>query len=40
MRQAGRLAFTTDLPAAVAGAEAVFIAVGHADRGAATVTPI
>ena len=29
---AGRLAFTTDLPAAVAGAEAVFIAVGTPSR--------
>ncbi|MGE4012892.1 MAG: UDP-glucose 6-dehydrogenase, partial [Alphaproteobacteria bacterium] len=31
-RKAGRLSFTTDLPAAVAGADAVFIAVGTPSR--------
>jgi UDPglucose 6-dehydrogenase len=31
-RAAGRISFTTDLPAAVAGAEAVFIAVGTPSR--------
>ena len=36
--KAGRLSFTTDLKAAVAGAEAVFIAVGT-PAGAATAMP-
>ena len=36
---AGRLTFTTDLSSAVAGADAIFIALAH-PRGAATAMPI
>lgn len=37
---AGRLSFTTDLAAGVAGADAVFIAVSARHRGAAMAMPI